>query len=68
MTCSGPNFGTSGGYDLQVWCESYEPSSSSYLSLSHGFKRAITVNRVEYSVFGRSPFYINELEVFEVKF
>ena len=67
MTCSGPNFGTSEYYDLQVWCEKYKRSGSNNLDLGFGFECPVTIDKKKY-FFGSSPFDIDELEVFNVNF
>ena len=59
----GPSFGTSTHYDLQIW----KGSAGGYLDLGYGFTCPPNINKGTYFT-GKSPFEIDELEVFEVDF
>ena len=58
----GPSFGTDNYYDLQLWSK-----SGSNLDLGHGFTCPKNVNKTTYFT-GKTPFEINEMEVFKVDF
>ena len=60
----GPTFGTSQSYDLLVW---YKESSGivNYLDLGHGFTCPKNADKRTYFT-GKSPFEIDQMEVYRV--
>ena len=64
----GPSFGTMGYFTLQVWNVGYETSAYGYFKLGYGFEWPADKASKHTYFFGKSPFDIDELEVFEVNF
>ena len=58
----GPAFGDRNHYDLLVWS-----GSSSYLSLGNSFKCPQNADKQNYFT-GKSPFGVDEMEVFKIDF
>ena len=57
----GPSFGNQGYWDLQIW----QNGGNSYLDLGYGFKCPANADKNKYFT-GKSPFNIDEMEVFQV--